>query len=145
MSAISIRYMTRRPWAPAPATLRRWVAGVPGSDRGELGLRVVGTAEGRSLNQRWRGKDCATNVLSFPMDSAAAAPMLGDIVICAPVLAREAREQGKELRAHWAHMVIHGVLHLLGYDHQRASQARIMEKVERELLGALGYPDPYGS
>jgi probable rRNA maturation factor len=144
---VLLRYRTRRPWAPAPATLRGWARLAAGGRDGELGIRVVGTAESRSLNSRYRGKPSPTNVLSFPMpadEAGKARGMIGDIVVCAPVVAREAREQGKALRAHWAHMVIHGTLHLLGFDHARAADARRMEGRERELLARLGIADPYG-
>ncbi len=110
-------------------------------------LRIVAAAEGRRLNRQWRGKDKPTNVLSFPAGEPLApgdeAVSLGDIVICAPVIRREAGEQGKTLRAHWAHMVVHGVLHLLGYDHESERDAVIMEALERELLADRGFPDPY--
>lgn len=143
---VLLRYRTRRPWAPAPATLRGWARLAAGKRNGELGISVVGNAESRALNSRYRGKQSPTNVLSFPMPAAAgkARGMIGDIVVCAPLVAREAREQGKALRAHWAHMVIHGTLHLLGFDHERATEARRMEGRERELLARLGFADPYG-
>jgi probable rRNA maturation factor len=133
---------------PTQRVLARW-AGVAAAGRvrkvADLGLRVVGAAEGRALNRRFRGRDYATNVLSFGASGAARSRdrLLGDLVICAPVVAREARTQGKDLRAHWAHLVIHGTLHLLGYDHQRASDAERMERRETKLLRALGYADPY--
>jgi probable rRNA maturation factor len=114
----------------------------------ELTIRVVGAAESRKLNRTWRGKDKPTNVLSFP-----ALPVgngqreleleLGDLAICAPVVAREAREQGKPAQAHWAHMVVHGVLHLLGYDHEVDRDARVMEAREADILAGLGYSNPY--
>jgi len=143
---VLLSYRTRRPWAPAPATLRGWARLAAGKRGGELGIRVVSAAESRALNTRYRGKPSPTNVLSFPMpaDAGKARGMIGDLVVCAPVVAREAREQGKALRAHWAHMVIHGTLHLLGFDHQRAADARRMEGRERELLARLGFADPYG-
>ncbi|MDH4260260.1 MAG: rRNA maturation RNase YbeY [Gammaproteobacteria bacterium] len=143
---VLLRYRTRRPWAPGPATLRGWAQLAAGARKGELGIRVVGVAESSALNLRYRGKRAPTNVLSFPMpaDSGRAHGIIGDIVVCAPLVAREAREQGKVLRAHWAHMVIHGTLHLLGFDHQRTSDARRMEGRERRLLGQLGFGDPYG-
>jgi probable rRNA maturation factor len=143
---VLLRYRTRRPWAPAPATLRGWARLAAGSRNGELGIRVVGTAESGALNLQYRGKRAPTNVLSFPMPAGAGQSLgiIGDIVVCAPLVAREAREQGKALRAHWAHMVIHGTLHLLGFDHQRATDARRMEGRERELLARLGFADPYG-
>ena len=104
-------------------------------------MRYVGEAEGQRLNREFRGKDHATNVLSFVYE---AKPLAGDIVICAPVVAREAKAQGKALGAHHAHLVIHGALHLLGYDHEAGPrQAAAMEKRERALLAKLGFPDPY--
>jgi probable rRNA maturation factor len=113
-------------------------------------VRIVGLAEGRRLNAAWRGKDYATNVLSFPPVASGARHVarvwprpLGDIVLCAPVVAREAREQRKPLESHWAHLVIHGALHLLGYDHEREADALRMERRERRLLAACGWPDPY--
>ena len=101
--------------------------------------------EGQSLNHTYRGKDYATNVLSFPADLPPELdlPLLGDLVVCAPVVAREATEQHKQLNAHWAHMVIHGCLHLLGYDHIDDAEADEMEALERELLAQLGIADPY--
>src|SRR5690606_33587076 len=103
---------------------------------------VVGSAESRRLNRTWRGKDKPTNVLSFPAP-ATQSPLLGDLAICAPVVAREAREQGKSTQAHWAHMVVHGVLHLLGYDHELDRDAAIMEARETALLANFGYANPY--
>jgi probable rRNA maturation factor len=141
---VVLRYRTRRPWAPAPGTLRRWARLAAGRRRGVLGIRVVDSREARGLNERWRRRAHATNVLSFPAAPELVGRQLGDIVVCAPVVAREAREQGKELAAHWAHMVVHGTLHLLGFDHERAADARRMEGRERALLARLGFADPYG-
>ena len=111
----------------------------------ELVIRLVDEEEGRQLNQTYRGKERPTNVLSFPFEAPpqVASPLLGDLVICVPVVAREANEQGKSLEAHWAHLVIHGLLHLMGYDHQTDEEALQMESRERELLQQLNYPDPY--
>nr|WP_250646443.1 rRNA maturation RNase YbeY [Pseudomonas oligotrophica] len=133
---------------PAEADLRRWCElGLrQRSADSELTIRVVDEAEGRELNRTWRHKDYATNVLSFPAEVPEGIldiPLLGDLVICAPVVAREAAEQGKPLEAHWAHLVIHGCLHLLGYDHIEDEEAEEMEALERELLAELGHPDPY--
>jgi probable rRNA maturation factor len=142
-----VQYGTRMPYAPAVASLRRWArAALPAGRRASwLGIRIVGEAEGRRLNRQYRGKDRPTNVLSFAADGlpAGARGFLGDLAICAPVVAREAKAQGKDLRAHWAHMVVHGALHLLGFDHQRRADAVRMEAREREVLAELGFGDPY--
>jgi probable rRNA maturation factor len=143
--AVVLRYRTRRPWAPGPASLRRWAHAAADGRRGELGIRVVGSRESRALNAHWRGRDRPTNVLSFPAAPGLRPAQLGDLVVCAPVVAREAREQGKALAAHWAHMIVHGTLHLLGFDHARAADARRMEGRERALLARLGFADPYGN
>jgi len=113
----------------------------------DITLRVVDEAESQSLNRDYRGKDYPTNVLSFPADVPAELniPLLGDLVICAPVVAREACEQGKPLAAHWAHLCIHGALHLLGYDHQTDEEAEVMEAIETKLIMGLGFADPYTS
>ena len=157
---ISLQVVARRPWVPAPAAVRLWArsahaAGVAGlrpraresrsSGPAHLGVRIVGLAASRRLDRDYRGKDAPTNVLSFPAsrEERSADGALGDLVICAPVVAAEAREQGKALAAHWAHMVAHGTLHLLGYDHVSPRHARIMERLEVEILGGFGYPDPY--
>ncbi len=133
---------------PSEAQFRRWceTALSQRSADSELTIRLVDEAEGRELNHRYRHRDYATNVLSFPAevpDELLDIPLLGDLVICVPVLEREAEEQGKALEAHWAHLVIHGCLHLLGYDHIEDAEAEEMEALERELLAKLGHPDPY--
>jgi probable rRNA maturation factor len=105
--------------------------------------------EGRALNRHYRGKDQATNVLSFPAEMpeglprGVTLPVLGDVVLCAPVIAREAREQGKPLNAHYAHLTVHGALHLLGWNHADDTEAECMEQLEREILAGLGIEDPY--
>ncbi len=111
----------------------------------QVTIRIVDEQEGAELNQRWRKREGPTNVLSFPCTGleAIAPELLGDVVICAPVVEREAIEQNKTPHAHWAHMVIHGILHLLGFDHIKESQALIMEELETRILRQLGYPDPY--
>ncbi len=112
----------------------------------ELTIRLVDAEEGLVLNSTWRGKDYPTNVLSFPADipdGLLDIPLLGDLVICVPVVEQEAAEQGKFITAHWAHLVIHGCLHLLGYDHIDDEEAEEMEDLERQLLAEIGYPDPY--
>lgn len=131
-------------WAPSKARIGSWVRAAVGRDGAgrEVAVRLVGSAESRRLNRGWRHKDSATNVLSFPAP-AAAPRSLGDLVICAPLLAREAREQGKTRVAHWAHLVVHGSLHLVGFDHERDADARRMERREKRILAALGFPDPY--
>ncbi len=139
--------------APEPPDLRAWAEAAlaaVGSD-GDAGLtvRVAGEDEARALNRAFRGRDYPTNVLSFPLGEIAPEALtevggyLGDLVICAPVVRREAAEQGKPPRAHWTHMVVHGVLHLAGYDHQDEDEAMDMEAQERRILAGLGLPDPY--
>ena len=128
---------------PSDARLRRWARSAL-SRAAIVTLRFVAEAEGRRLNREFRRKDHATNVLTFTYEDARGAPLVGDVVICAPVVAREARAQGKALDAHYAHLVVHGLLHLQGHDHEHESQAARMERRERAILHALGYPDPYG-
>ncbi|MDX1524762.1 MAG: rRNA maturation RNase YbeY [Pseudidiomarina maritima] len=133
---------------PSQQQFSQWVTSVlkhlaqPDS---EMTIRVVDSDEGLQLNHDYRGKDYATNVLSFPFESPVPLPLqlLGDLVICAPVVSREAAEQNKPLVAHWAHLVVHGTLHLLGYDHIEDQQAEQMEQLERDILAGLGYADPY--
>jgi probable rRNA maturation factor len=156
---VAAQFAARRPWVPSAAALRRWAlaahvaaaARLPRARRSAVPadaavcIRIVGAAASRRLNAGYRSKDKPTNVLSFP-----AAPVerelggsLGDVVICAPVVAAEAREQRKARTEHWAHMVVHGMLHLHGYDHETVRQARVMERLEVEILRGFGYQDPY--
>ena len=132
---------------PSEAEFRRWVTAALSEPHGdvEVVIRVVDEAESASLNETYRHRQGPTNVLSFPFEAppGVESHLLGDLAVCAPVVAREAREQGKSLSAHWAHMVVHGVLHLQGYDHLEARAADEMENLERRILGQLGYPDPY--
>ncbi len=132
---------------PPPADFRRWVAAAFNGRRSEaeVSIRIVGEAEGAELNTRYRGKIGPTNVLSFPakLPAGVPLPMVGDLVICAPVVAREAQAQGKDPAAHWAHLTVHGCLHLIGYDHEHDSAAAEMEALETAILAGLGYPDPY--
>jgi probable rRNA maturation factor len=134
---------------PKAVSIRSWVA-LPfsGAKRnGELTVRIVGSQESAVLNGKYRDKRGPTNVLAFPSDApslpGAELLPLGDLVICAEIVAREAAEQGKALEAHWAHVVIHGALHLMGYDHETDAEAERMEQRERELLAQLGFADPY--
>ena len=114
-------------------------------DSAELSVRIVDEEESQALNQQYRHKNSPTNVLSFPADlpDDIEIPLLGDLVICAPIVANEASQQGKQLDAHWAHMIIHGTLHLLGYDHIDDSEANIMEQLETDILTGLGFAPPY--
>lgn len=136
---------------PAQPDFERWVmAALEGRrERARVTVRVVGEAESRSLNRTWRGRDRATNVLSFGAGNAADLPpalratALGDLVLCAPLVRREALEQAKEPASHWAHLVVHGTLHLLGYDHDGCREAADMEALESGILTRLGYDDPH--
>ena len=156
--AVEAQFAAVRPWVPTRAALGRWARAAhraaldhckppagSASRALRLGVRVAGPAESRRLNSSYRGKDKPTNVLSFPasFEERAHCGSLGDLVICAAVVAAEAREQHKERAAHWAHMVVHGVLHLHGYDHERPRAARAMERLEVEILGGFGYQNPY--
>ena len=160
---LDVSYAARRPWVPRRSQLSAWVrAALCGTARGRtaqgpaniaaraprgvvLSVRVVGAARSLSLNARYRGKRRPTNVLSF--QGAGKSPdgrhHLGELVICAPVVAREAELQGKTLAAHWAHMTVHGVLHLRGFDHQRSVEARKMSRREIQILDRLGFSNPY--
>ena len=133
--------------APDEQSIKRWVGAVIDSNQGdtELSVRIVDEPEGKLLNETYRGTSGATNVLSFPFENQTpeALPLIGDIVVCAPIVEREAQQQNKDLNAHWAHMIIHGVLHLLGYDHQNDSEAAVMEGLETEIMQKLGFPPPY--
>jgi len=126
---------------PSRQRLRSWAKAALLTDA-QVTLRLVGGREGRALNRAFRGKDYATNVLTFAYRDVG--PLSGDIVLCAPVIAMEAREQRKPIDAHYAHLVVHGMLHLQGYDHETSSDARVMETLEAEILVKLGYADPYG-
>lgn len=152
MIAVSVQRAARGPAVPASARIRRWAVAAASRFRGsaELTVRVVGSEEGACLNRRYRGGEAATNVLAFPFEAPPGTPrqeagpdLLGDVVICAPVVAEEARRQGKRPEHHWAHLVVHGVLHLLGLDHRTPDEARRMEGLERAILADLAVPDPY--
>lgn len=146
MSDIQIQRRVPPAGIPSPSALREWASAALGDADGEVTIRIVDEAESHELNGRYRGKDKSTNVLSFPYDGdMLGMPILGDLVICAPVVQREAQEQGKDARAHWAHMVVHGCLHLLGYDHEKDDEAEVMESRERQVLAGLGFDDPYAA
>lgn len=147
---VAVGYATAsRKGVPAPTSFRRWVeAALRGARRRkatEVAIRIVDADEGQALNLQYRGRDYATNVLSFPADLPPGVnlPLIGDLVICAPVVAREAAEQGKKPTDHWAHMTVHGTLHLLGYDHMEDAEAEAMEALETRILAGLGIADPY--
>ena len=144
---VEVQYAVTVDGIPEEDTIRQWVLqALPQHKKdSELTIRVVDEAEITALNRQYRGKDGATNVLSFPYEAITGVEtdLLGDIVICAPVVASESVAQDKPLEAHWAHMVIHGVLHLLDYDHHQDAEAHKMESREAELLDSLGYANPY--
>ena len=145
--SIEVQYAVAAEALPPPDAIRRWVGHAlqAREDAVEVVVRIVDEAEMTALNQRYRGKSGATNVLSFPCElpPGVDSGLLGDVVICAPVVAEEAIRQGKPPEAHWAHLVMHGVLHLQGYDHYHDQEARRMEALEAQLLEGLGYADPY--
>jgi probable rRNA maturation factor len=136
---------------PSEALFKSWLSAALKGRRAEaeVSIRLVGREESQALNAQYRGKDKPTNVLSFPFDAPVDIPqseinhLLGDLVICAPIIQQEAQQQNKPVDSHWAHMVIHGTLHLLGYDHLTDEDAIIMEQLEREILATLAIPDPY--
>jgi probable rRNA maturation factor len=144
---LDVSYAARQPWVPSRRQLTSWAAAALAPLRRPVvvSVRVVGVVRSRSLNARYRNKDKPTNVLSF--GGAGSTPdgrhYLGELVVCAPVVAREARSQGKSLQSHWAHMTVHGVLHLLGFDHEREFEAARMAAREIQILDRLGFSDPY--
>jgi probable rRNA maturation factor len=142
---LSVQYICNKDHLPSRQQIRTWARSalnVDGMRGGQVTVRFVDTEEGQALNREFRDKDYATNVLSFPYETD---PIVcGDLVICAPVVEREANEQGKSLEAHVAHLIVHGMLHLQGYDHETSkADARRMENHERAILHTLGYADPY--
>jgi len=146
---VEVQYASALGGLPAAADLQRWAHATLArcAAAGAVVIRIVDDGEGAALNRAYRGKAGPTNVLSFPFEAPPGVPvdLLGDLVICAPVVRAEAAEQRKNEPAHWAHMVVHGCLHLLGHDHQDDREAQEMERLEREILSALGYPDPYAT
>ncbi|HET8551819.1 MAG TPA: rRNA maturation RNase YbeY [Gammaproteobacteria bacterium] len=133
--------------APGETDFSRWVAAALAGRRedAEVAIRIVDTDEGAALNRRYRDREGPTNVLSFPAELPPGVdlPLIGDLVICGPVVAAEAAEQGKPVEAHWAHLTVHGILHLIGFDHQNDAEADEMEGLEIVILAELGYGDPY--
>jgi probable rRNA maturation factor len=140
--ALTVQYATRARSVPTAAELRRWIRAALAGDA-DITVRLTGIREARALNRTYRNRDYATNVLTFVLNDAP--PYAGDLVLCAPVVAREARAQGKRLRAHYAHLTVHGVLHLQGYAHERTRDAVQMEALEKRILERLGHPDPYAT
>ena len=138
---LDVQLVARRSRFPSRAKVRRWARAAI-TRPADVTVRVVGEAEGRRLNRVYRGRDRATNVLSFAYDRGRAG-VAGDLLLCAPVIRREASRQGKPLEAHYAHLVVHGLLHLQGYDHEAPRAARRMEALETQILAKLGYSDPY--
>lgn len=138
--ALTVQYAFAGDGLPTRPQLRRWAKAALVRDA-EVTLRLVGRQEGRALNRGYRGRDYATNVLTFVYPDTR--PLAGDIVLCPPVVADEARRQRKAERAHYAHLVVHGMLHLQGYDHAGDEDAAVMEALESEIVTKLGYPDPY--
>ncbi len=146
---LDLQIAVASPNLPDPAEIQRWAeAALFATHHGDTGavIRIVDTAESAALNETYRHKQGPTNVLSFSFETPPGIDIdhLGDIVICAPVVLHEATVQEKTTQAHWAHMVVHGMLHLLGYDHQENGSAAAMEALEIDILAQLGYPDPYG-
>lgn len=137
---LAVQYAVSANGKPSRAQFRKWIRAALDYDA-RVTLRVVGQQEGRVLNRSFRHKDYATNVLTFVFNSQP--PFDGDLALCAPVIAAEARAQKKSLAAHYAHLTVHGMLHLQGYDHEKQRDAQVMERRETQILAKLGYPDPY--
>ena len=137
---LAVQYAVTAAGKPSRTQFRQWVRAALEHDA-RITLRIVGLAEGRTLNRSYRDKDYATNVLTFVFHDKA--PFEGDLALCAPVIAHEARAQKKTLAAHYAHLTVHGVLHLQGYDHENDAEARVMENREAQIMAKLGYADPY--
>ena len=149
MTTLFLRNDAGRGGVPTRKSFETWIGAIPELRRrsAQVNILVVDAREGRRFNREFRHKDYATNVLSFPFEPLPEqkSALLGDLVICAPVVAREAVEQGKRPRDHWAHLTIHGVLHLLGHDHETQAQARAMEALEIRILAGLGIRNAYES
>ena len=153
---LTVQYATRSRTVPTDRQIAKWVRAALRAGA-QVTVRIVGSTEGRDLNRTYRGKDYATNVLTFVMNDVAPdgrerglahrarQRYEGDLVLCAPIVAKEARAQRKDLTAHYAHLTVHGILHLQGYEHESESDAIEMEKLETRILKTLGYPDPYAA
>lgn len=139
---LDVQYAVDPANLPSPKQFRSWMRAALKRDA-TVAIRIVGSREARTLNRSFRGRDYATNVLTFVMDGKP--PFRGDIALCAPVVAREARAQKKPLEAHYAHLAIHGMLHLQGYDHEAEAEASRMEALEKRIMSRLGYDDPYAA
>jgi probable rRNA maturation factor len=137
---LAVQYAVKPDNVPTRAQLKKWALAALEEDA-EVALRIVGESEGRELNRDYRGKDYATNVLTFPLTDDPV--LMGDIVLCHPVVEKEAQEQNKPLEAHYAHLVVHGMLHLQGYDHVTDEEAEVMEALETQIVTKFGYADPY--
>jgi probable rRNA maturation factor len=137
---LAVQYAVKPENAPTRAKLKKWALAALEEDA-EVALRIVGETEGRELNRDYRGKDYATNVLTFPLTDDPV--LMGDIVLCHAVVEKEALEQNKPVEAHYAHLVVHGMLHLQGYDHETDEEAEVMETLETQIVTKLGYADPY--
>lgn len=141
-TSLAVQRASRAAHIPPDRVIRAWSrAALDGP--AEVAVRYVAETEGRRLNREFRGRDYATNVLTFAYGKGPGGAFAGDVVLCAPVVLREAREQGKAVRAHHAHLLVHGLLHLQGWDHETSGEARRMESRERAILAALGFADPY--
>lgn len=149
IATIDLQLATEHPQCPTLSQLSKWVdatlANTKANLESELTIRIVDIEESQTLNHQYRGFDKPTNVLSFPFDAPPGIELnlLGDLVICAPIVEKEALEQNKAQIAHWAHLVVHGTLHLLGYNHVEDNEAEVMESLEKVIMSTLGYPDPY--
>lgn len=138
--SLNVQYASRATDLPTHAQFRLWAKAALRVET-EVTIRIVDADEGRELNSMYRGKDYATNVLTFPLTEEPY--LMGDIIICAPVVEAEAKAQGKSLAAHYAHLTVHGILHLHGYDHETEAEAELMEGIETAIVTKLGYPSPY--
>ena len=145
MINVELQNLSKSSRVPTEMMLQAWAVAAIAGEHAEVVIRVVDTGESAELNQNYRQKNGPTNVLSFPFEAppGISSEILGDLVICAPVVEAEAAEQGKPLQAHWAHMVVHGLLHLQGFDHVDDNEASMMESEEIAILQGLGFPNPY--